>query len=294
MDNAGIKEFWESHPVGECLLAGRDAGAQDYASFFLAYDKLRYSTQPHMHRIFDSMDLKGKRVLEIGIGQASDAQQMIERGALYYGLDFSEVACRRAKIRFEIFKKRYKMIVCANAESLPFKDMTFDLVYSHGVLHHIPRIDKVSAEIERVTRKGGGLVLMLYSKNSLNYYLSILAIRRLLMVALFVFDRLTAGRLISHPLLRKHIDNARREGLLGYLRPGCFLSHNTDGPENPYSRVYTPAEARATFFGFRFSSFQQYFINERQLPLFRLLPRRLRDLIGRCAGWHLWCFGGKR
>jgi SAM-dependent methyltransferase len=41
------------------------------------------------------------------------------------------------------------------AESLPFADESFDLVFGHAVLHHIPDLDRAAAEFLRVLRPGG-------------------------------------------------------------------------------------------------------------------------------------------
>jgi len=45
----------------------------------------------------------------------------------------------------------------ADAESLPFADGSFDLVFGHAVLHHIPDLGRAFAEFHRVLRPGGML-----------------------------------------------------------------------------------------------------------------------------------------
>jgi len=45
--------------------------------------------------------------------------------------------------------------VVTDAERLPFADGTFDLVLGHAVLHHIPDLDRATAEFIRVLRPGG-------------------------------------------------------------------------------------------------------------------------------------------
>ena len=47
--------------------------------------------------------------------------------------------------------------VRTEAEALPFADRSFDLVYGHAILHHIPDLDRAFAEFERVLRPGGTL-----------------------------------------------------------------------------------------------------------------------------------------
>jgi SAM-dependent methyltransferase len=45
----------------------------------------------------------------------------------------------------------------ADAETLPFADESFDLVFGHAVLHHIPDLDGAFAEFTRVLSPGGTL-----------------------------------------------------------------------------------------------------------------------------------------
>jgi SAM-dependent methyltransferase len=45
--------------------------------------------------------------------------------------------------------------VVTEAEVLPFEDESFDLVFGHAVLHHIPDLDEAFAEFRRVLRPGG-------------------------------------------------------------------------------------------------------------------------------------------
>ncbi len=45
----------------------------------------------------------------------------------------------------------------SDAELLPFADRSFDLVFGHAVLHHIPDLERAFAELHRVLRPGGAL-----------------------------------------------------------------------------------------------------------------------------------------
>lgn len=45
----------------------------------------------------------------------------------------------------------------AEAETLPFADESFDLVFGHAVLHHIPDLGQAFSEFHRVLRPGGTL-----------------------------------------------------------------------------------------------------------------------------------------
>ena len=45
-----------------------------------------------------------------------------------------------------------------DAEELPFDDESFDLVFGHAVLHHIPDLARAFGEFARVLRPGGTVV----------------------------------------------------------------------------------------------------------------------------------------
>jgi SAM-dependent methyltransferase len=48
--------------------------------------------------------------------------------------------------------------VRSDAEDLPLADESFDLVFGHAVLHHIPDLDRAFAEFSRVLRPGGTIL----------------------------------------------------------------------------------------------------------------------------------------
>ena len=48
--------------------------------------------------------------------------------------------------------------VTADAERLPLPDESFDLVFGHAVLHHLPDLARAFSEFHRVLRPGGALV----------------------------------------------------------------------------------------------------------------------------------------
>ena len=48
--------------------------------------------------------------------------------------------------------------VPTEAESLPFADESFDLVFGHAILHHIPDLARAFREFDRVLRPGGRVV----------------------------------------------------------------------------------------------------------------------------------------
>ncbi|TMK97324.1 MAG: class I SAM-dependent methyltransferase, partial [Actinobacteria bacterium] len=45
--------------------------------------------------------------------------------------------------------------IACDAEMLPFEDASFDLVFGHAVLHHLPNLERAFAEFRRVLKPGG-------------------------------------------------------------------------------------------------------------------------------------------
>ncbi len=78
--------------------------------------------------------------------------------------------------------------VKANALKLPFRNECFDVVFGHGIFHHIPDLDAAFKESFRVLKKGGTLVALEPNMMSINgfYYYT-----RRLMHRLLGFKRLT-------------------------------------------------------------------------------------------------------
>jgi ubiquinone/menaquinone biosynthesis C-methylase UbiE len=64
-------------------------------------------------------------------------------------------------------RARRLSVVHASVEALPFPAERFDVVYSFKVLAHVERIQAALAELGRVTRRGGYLLLEFYNPWSL-------------------------------------------------------------------------------------------------------------------------------
>jgi len=121
-----------------------------------------------------------KEVLEVGCGMGTHAALLAQAGARLTCIDLTEQAVERTRRRFEIFNLAGE-VRRADAESLPFPDASFDMVWSWGVIHHSSSMEKCLLEITRVLRTGGRLLLMVYYRPSLVYYLHAGFIRGILL-----------------------------------------------------------------------------------------------------------------
>lgn len=280
MNEADVQSFWNAHPCGDHIVGGlHSAFADDYARFFTAYDAWRYGRERHIPGCLDRIDWHDKRVLEIGLGQGAESEQLIRRGARWSGLDLTEESVRRVRARLAVRELPHDAVKHGSAVAIPWPDNSFDIVFSHGVLHHIPDIHTAQAEIHRVLKPGGLLVAMLYARRSLNYQVSIRLIRRAMLAAAYPLRR---TRLASRSsMLRQHLTHAERTGLREYLRLDTFTHRNTDGPLNPYTKVYSLADVARDFPAFDVTDSYQRYLHAPPLPVHRLPGER-------GLGWHLW------
>lgn len=286
-----VRAFWQANPCG-IKFSDAEPGSR---RFFELVEQHRYETEWHIPSAADFAASRGLRVLEIGCGMGTDGAQFAKAGADYTGVDLTEAAVEFARRRFELFDLPGTFRT-ADAEQLDFADETFDLVYSHGVLHHTPNTAAAVREVHRVLKKTGRAMVMLYHRNSYNYKVNISLLRR---GGAHLLKWNTGVRLIhrvtGEPIesLREHAQKLR-EARNGSSSPADFLNQNTDGAGNPLARVYSRREARELFKDFSEVTFRAFFLNKRFIPLIgNLLPRSVEARLAARWGWHLWIYARK-
>src|SRR5260370_37133757 len=168
-----VRAFWQAHPCGT-KFSDAEMGTRE---FFDRVEAHRYEKEWHIPEAADFAAARGLRVLEIGCGLGTDGVQFAKAGADYTGVDLTEAAIDLARGNFAQRGLPGKFKV-ADAENLDFADNSFDIVYSHGVLHHTPDIAGAVREINRVLKPGGRAIVMLYHRGSYNYRIGITSLRR--------------------------------------------------------------------------------------------------------------------
>jgi len=285
-----VRNFWNASPCQSLL-----STSENRIRYFQEITDRRYGHRewyvPTVAK-FDSY--RGKDVLEIGCGIATDGLEFAKNGANYTGVDLTPQSIDLAKERFSLFGVPGNFKVANAEERLPFPDSCFDHVYSFGVIHHSPRPEKIVSELSRVLRPGGTFTVMLYNRTSINYYIEIMLLRRIfkwillpsfmprLVSAVTGFDR---WKLEGHRKIlreRKHLSKEE------------WVSMNTDGPFCPLARVYNREQAATLFSSFgKLRQEVWEFNTDHWSFLGKCIPEALARWIGRHWGWSRMIYGEK-
>jgi SAM-dependent methyltransferase len=287
IDAGRSAEFWSANQPGFRF----SAFAPGTREFFDEVAAHRSSLERAIEELVRFDEWRGRDVLEAGCGIGTDGARFAAAGARYTGLDFSSAALDLAARRFTQGRLEGRLIEGSVTE-LPLPDASFDLVYSHGVLHHVPDAARAIRELHRVLRPGGTALVMVYHRDSLNYRINIMVVRRMLAAALLAPGAVRAVAALTRErpdVVAGHRRLLARHGL-DYLRDReLFLSNNTDGPGNLLSRVYGRRELVDAFGDFSSAETQIRYLNLRLYPGGeRLAATSAGRRLERRLGWHLW------
>ena len=171
---AGIRRYWDAHPLGLQYVSDPDVPVGSPAFF----EHIRPWMNPYkfpwiMDRIdAESSNLQGKRLLEIGCGMGYDSLEFIRRGVRVTAVDLSPKAVEFCKRHFEVVGADAEEVKVDNALSLSFPDNSFDAVWSNGVLHASGDTPAAINEVYRVLKPGGRAIIShFYRKPSWMYLL---------------------------------------------------------------------------------------------------------------------------
>lgn len=93
-------------------------------------------------------------VLDLGCGRGDNSVHFSKKAKKVIGVDIE-----RWK-EWENLKSKNLEFLISDARRLPFKDESFDVVFTKDTLHHILDKEKVLKEIKRVTKKGGRIYIV--------------------------------------------------------------------------------------------------------------------------------------
>lgn len=246
---------WTAIPCGSTATAAEPGTIE----FFAEVRRHRYADAPWMLESLGFRDHAGARVLEVGVGLGTDHCEWLDGGARAVGIDLTprHIELAAAHVRATGHEP---ILARSDAENLPFKDAAFDLVYSFGVLHHTPGTERAIDEVWRVLRPGGRGIVMLYHRDSENYWLNMM---------------------LRHGLLRGELLQASPSEILSRW------AESSDSSARPLVKVYSRSQARELFRQFSAVDVSVYQLTAAARRALRLLGRRIGRWVENRVGWNL-------
>ena len=102
------------------------------------------------------------KILEVGCGTGIYSTHWVKPSIKFYGLDISRGMLRRAATKIDSDKT---LFIEGDAEHLPFRDASFDVVLSVNAIEHLEDIPMALKEMKRVCGDGGKIVLSVLNGN---------------------------------------------------------------------------------------------------------------------------------
>lgn len=163
-----IQDYWNRQPCN----VNHSQLPVGSAEYFDEVTAKRYRAEPHILDFAGFHQWRGRRVLEIGCGIGTDAEQFARHGAEYVGIDISKDSIALSLQRFKVYDLHGKFYELNLLEANPTELERlgkFDLIYSYGVLHHFPNIELHIKRISELLSDHGEFRFMVYAKNSWKY-----------------------------------------------------------------------------------------------------------------------------
>ncbi|HET7292433.1 MAG TPA: class I SAM-dependent methyltransferase [Vicinamibacteria bacterium] len=259
-DKLETQKQWNTDPCGAVTAKGLEPGS---AAFYARVESERYDVYaPWMRETLGFDAHAGRRILEIGPGLGTDHAQFAREGGQMFALDLTSAHLEHTRRRFAI-EGLVTRPARGDAESLPFRDRAFDVVYSFGVIHHTPRMQAAIDEVWRVLKPGGLALVGLYHKHSAFYWIHTILLRGLVLGG----------------LLRK-----------GYRLLLSEIEYRSPGSDAvPLVQVVTRKQCRHLFGRFAGVTIDTRHIDlSHALPFIPASPARTRRVLERVAGRFGW------
>lgn len=125
------------------------------------YKKLPHRFFSTYHYLLKQMpvNLKNKKILDLGSGNGDWSCYFVSKGALVTSIDISPKMIRLTKIKAKKlgFDKKITAKTCSVLDICKFKKDSFDIIWGSGILHHLPKktIKETLAQAYKVLKKGG-------------------------------------------------------------------------------------------------------------------------------------------
>jgi ubiquinone/menaquinone biosynthesis C-methylase UbiE len=146
------EQFWSS--IAEDYLRDQYRSVKDYPALWMRH---RYT--------LDLLDVSAKAVLDIGCGPGEMLVELLNRGCTVAGTDISEgmVELARQNTSKHSHTNRLDLRV-GDIEAMSYAPESFDTAICSGVIEYLQEDSKALAELNRVLKPGGALIISVRNK----------------------------------------------------------------------------------------------------------------------------------
>ncbi|MEO6222221.1 MAG: methyltransferase domain-containing protein, partial [Vicinamibacterales bacterium] len=217
----GYQRFW--HDVGESFPSL--TGAASTAYYFESEKRLIAEAVP---------SLANRDVLKTDLWDEAKNTRILlwvaDQGARVYGVDISEPIARQAQ---HAFADGALSPVVTDVRRLPFCDGSFDVIYSMGTIEHFAETEATVAELARLLRPGGRLILGVPNRH--DPFLRPLMVAALYRLGLYAYgyEKSYSRRRLRQMMEAAGLDVGMESGLLfmpGWLRMLDLWCHTSARP----------------------------------------------------------------
>jgi ubiquinone/menaquinone biosynthesis C-methylase UbiE len=257
--------IWDMSPAGSALGGKAEPGTQEFFENVL-HRRSTYEI-PWIFEIIPLDSFSQKKLLELGCGAGYDAYAICRAGADYVGIDIASKNPQRTKDHLCFYGYSPK-VMRGDVEYLSFKNESFDILFSNGVLHHTPNLEKSLREAYRVLNRDGEFWVIVYHKHSIFYWITLFLV----------------GHILRLGFLKKSFHE--RLSMIEYT-----VSH-----ELPIVNIYSRWQFKRILrrVGFHIEQVWIRKLVREDLPvigplskLWQVIPQRWLDCVGRRFGWYI-------
>jgi uncharacterized protein (TIRG00374 family) len=166
VDSLGLKGFFISEITGTGLRERYEAvqGNADEIAYNSDILAQRYWQRRRIENLLENTKIEqNESILDLGCGSGVISRKCAELGGNVVGSDLSRPSVLYAQNR----GNEKTNFIAADAQNLPFKPHTFDVVILGNIIEHVPEPEKMIAEVSAILKPGGRISITMPNSHSL-------------------------------------------------------------------------------------------------------------------------------
>lgn len=128
---------------------------------------------PRINHGLEKINIKnGDTIIEVGVGTGLSLS-LYPHGCTVVGIDIARKMLEKAQKKTKRLNLKHVHLFEMDAENVMFKDDSFDHAVLPFVITVVPNIEKVVAEVKRVVKKNGNIIIVNHFCNNHSFFTSL-------------------------------------------------------------------------------------------------------------------------